>query len=271
MKFLLSLFSVVLLADSCNSEKNPMESKRTDQNSLYGNYIVTYLGTKVIESKTLKISFSKTNEVKGFGGCNSFFGSFALDESKITFGNIASSKKFCGKEISTTERHFLTALNQTKELALTDNALSLSADNNVLLKAVKIDEEKDTMEKMTVLKPIVIYKTISRGSFEYIKISGTKVSLSTDKDLKSFSDYNCAEKAQNELHELLNQIDLNSLNKLKAPTDKRLFDGAPIATLTILKNKAEFTTPGFDHGYPPDEIKALVNKVLSIKENATKK
>lgn len=265
MKFLLSLLSIVLMADSCNSKKNDLDAKIMDQNSLVGDYIITELGDKAMTSQTLKISFSEKNEVTGFGGCNSFFGTYTLEKGKISFGNIASSKKYCGKEIGTTERDFLTALSQSKEVKLIDGNVMFSSDDEMLIKASKYSKEKVAQSN-----PVIIYKAISRGSFDYIKISGTKVSVSTDRNLKSFSDYKCTEEDQEKLAELLSNLKLNDITQLEAPTDKRLFDGAPIATLTILKDKEKFTTPSFDHGHPPNEIKALVNKVLSIKENATK-
>ena len=265
MKFLLSLFSVIVLADSCNSKTNAMDAKLLDQNSIHGDYIVTQLGNKSLKTQTLKISFSKTNEVTGFGGCNSFFGTYTLEKGKISFGNIASSKKYCGKEIGTTERHFLSALSKSNEVKLIDGNLMFSSDDEILVKASKYSKEK-----VALSNPVIIYKAISRGSFDYIKISGTKVSVSTDRNLKSFSDYKCTEEDQEKLAELLSNLKLNDITQLEAPTDKRLFDGAPIATLTILKDKEKFTTPSFDHGHPPNEIKALVNKVLSIKENANK-
>ena len=72
MKFLLSLLGIFLLADSCNS-KNKTMGKIIDQNSLYGNYIVTQLNDNAMENKKLKIVFeANTNNVSGFGGCNSF-------------------------------------------------------------------------------------------------------------------------------------------------------------------------------------------------------
>jgi len=270
MKFILSLLSIVLMVDSCNSKNNGIDAKIMDQNSLVGNYIITELGDKTITPKTLKISFSEQNEVTGFGGCNSFFGSYTFEKGKISISNVASSKKFCGAEISNTERLFLSALNKSETIEFIDNTLVFSSEGNTILKGVKNSVTKSN-KNIALAKPVVIYQTISRGAFNYIKISDTKVSLSYDRNLKTFSDYNCSSSDRDELTQILNKVDLKTISQLKAPTDKRLFDGAPIATLTVISNKEEFTSQSFDHGHPPKEIEAIVNKVLSIKENATKK
>jgi hypothetical protein len=82
--------------------------------------------------------------------------------------------------------------------------------------------------------------------------------------------YVCKSEDWEALESLLKAIDVENLNRLKAPTDKRLYDGAPHATLSVIKGDVEMMTPTFDHGTPPKEIEALVNKVLSIKVNASK-
>jgi hypothetical protein len=59
-------------------------------------------------------------------------------------------------------------------------------------------------------------------------------------------------------------LDLDLLSQLKAPTEKRLFDGAAIANLKITKQGKTFESQSFDHGYPPAEIEKVVNKMLSF-------
>ncbi len=57
---------------------------------------------------------------------------------------------------------------------------------------------------------------------------------------------------------------------MKAPTDKRFADTEAEATLAIQFDDVEYMTSLFDHDNPPKEIVAVVNKVLSIKENTVK-
>ncbi|MCA0152501.1 META domain-containing protein [Winogradskyella vincentii] len=248
-----------------------MDAKSLDQESLAGSYIIKEMGDEMIKGQTLKITFeSNSDRVTGFGGCNSFFGTYTLKDNKISFSDIASSKKFCGKAIGDLERNFFSTLKSSTKIELDENHLLFHADDSIVLKAEKAVVEKNMKKAIPNASSVVIYKAISRGSFDYIKISDSKISVSQDRNLKVFSDYNCTEEDKNELISILDQLNLAELENLKAPTDKRLFDGAPIATLTIIKNGIEKTTPSFDHGHPPKEIETLVNKVLSIKENVTK-
>jgi hypothetical protein len=59
-------------------------------------------------------------------------------------------------------------------------------------------------------------------------------------------------------------MELDSLPKLKAPTEKRFYDGAPIANFKITFQDKTYETPSFDHGFPPKEIKKFVNKINSF-------
>lgn len=117
---------------------------------------------------------------------------------------------------------------------------------------------------------LITYQALSRGTFEYIQISKSEVTISTDRNLKNMDVYPCKLEDWEALENLLIVIDVEHLNELKAPTDKRLHDGAAHATLSVIKGDVELITPTFDHGYPPEEIKAIVNKVLSIKESVVK-
>jgi len=116
----------------------------------------------------------------------------------------------------------------------------------------------------------IIYQASSRGSFEEISVSIDSFSITTDRTRKDLTFYKTPSKDWNENLKLLEVIELNQLPNLKAPTSMRQYDGAAHATL-IIKNKTEkIQSSTFDHGYPPDEIKALVEKLLSFKKLASK-
>lgn len=116
----------------------------------------------------------------------------------------------------------------------------------------------------------VTYKAQSRGSFIFIQIKGKELLFSEDVNLQNVSTFTCEEKDLKEIERLLKAVNRETFQKLKAPTEKRLYDGAAHATLAIMQGDVELITPTFDHGYPPEEIKAIVNKVLSIKESVVK-
>jgi hypothetical protein len=106
------------------------------------------------------------------------------------------------------------------------------------------------------------YTANTRGFYQKITIQDQMVSVSKD---RSGTDKPVAtkisEKDWKELVGYFETINLDSLPTLKAPTEKRFHDGAAIANLDVTyKNKTYKTTP-FDHGYPPEAIKKLVNKI----------
>lgn len=54
------------------------------------------------------------------------------------------------------------------------------------------------------------------------------------------------------------KINLENIPNLKAPTEKRFYDGAAIGNLKITQNQKTYETIGFDNGFPPKEIEKLV-------------
>ena len=72
------------------------------------------------------------------------------------------------------------------------------------------------------------------------------------------------EKEWKELVETFKDIKLDEMAKMKAPTDKRTYDGAMHANVTITINGKTYTTPGFDHQYPPKGIQKFINKIVSL-------
>jgi hypothetical protein len=119
-------------------------------------------------------------------------------------------------------------------------------------------------------KTAVTYQASSRSYFNYILVSENEVQVSSDRALMEIGSYTIKENDWLELNRLLKAIDLETFQKLKAPTDERLLDGAAHTTLSLIKGDVVYITPSFDEGHPPEKIDELVNKVLSIKENAIK-
>jgi heat shock protein HslJ len=286
MRILFSLFTLIILTESCNSSKEVIETttiknSNNVQNTLSGSYIITQIRNNTSISPKLIISFdNKSNKVTGFAGCNSFFGSYTTQGAGITFSSIASSKKFCGNEINTIEKDFLNALHTANTFTVKNTVLFLLENDTTLLKASKTELSKsdasttDSTTKSDIVKDNyqtrITYKALARGSFQYSEISKSNIAISTDRNLMQIDNYYCEEKDWEDLNTLIEAVDLETFQKLKAPTEKRFYDGAAHASLAIQLGDVKYMTPTFDHGHPPKEIEALVNKVLSIKENAVK-
>jgi hypothetical protein len=116
----------------------------------------------------------------------------------------------------------------------------------------------------------IIFQASSRGSFEEITVSKDSFSISTNRTRKDITFYKTPTKDWNDILKLLEVIELDQLPNLKAPTSMRQYDGAAHSTLTIKSNSEKVQSSSFDHGYPPEEIKPLVEKLLSFKKLASK-
>lgn len=112
---------------------------------------------------------------------------------------------------------------------------------------------------------VIEYSASTRGFYQKITIKDQMVTVSKD---KAGNDKPIAIKiSENTWKELVSSykiLDLANLSKLKAPTEKRFHDGAAIANLKITNNKQIYETTNFDHGFPPQEIKILVNIIVSL-------
>jgi heat shock protein HslJ len=117
---------------------------------------------------------------------------------------------------------------------------------------------------------IVSYTAETRGSYQNVSVSKEVISVSNSRNNDATKTYTCSKQDWDEVVTLLSKINLTKINNLKAPSTKSYSDAAMAATLKLTIDGKEITTPSFDHGNPPEAILALVNKVLSIKENALK-
>lgn len=283
MKILLSLFAILIMAESCKSSKTATtetEKKAVMQTDvLSGTYIISAIENKTKVPKKLSIIFNaKSQTVSGFSGCNSFFSDYSITGNKIEFKGINTSKKYC-PETMKIEKQILNALSKTKSFSIKDKVLTLKGEKEVMIKAIEMLSDKNIKDKTINTKNDIVegnydtsitYKASSRGYFDYITISKNKISISKDVNLKKIDIYKCNPEDWSELNQLLKTIDVLKLNKLKAPTDKHLYDGAAHTTLSVQQGDIIFITPSFDEGHPPKKIEALVNKVLSIKETLLK-
>lgn len=123
-----------------------------------------------------------------------------------------------------------------------------------------------TSQNKNDLKTAVLeYTANTRGFYQKITIQDQTVSVSKD---RSGNDKPVPTKISDadwkELISDFETINLDSLATLKAPTEKRFYDGAAIANLEVTYKDKEYKTTSFDHGYPPEAIKKLVAKINSF-------
>jgi len=110
---------------------------------LSGEYIVYEINDIALDNSATDIpTFTLSAEdsyFQGNTGCNSIFGPYELDGSKIKFPNLAVSEKYCPEgNTMEIERKFIEALNEVKDYRLHNRVLTLyGKGNNILLRATK--------------------------------------------------------------------------------------------------------------------------------------
>ena len=112
---------------------------------------------------------------------------------------------------------------------------------------------------------VIEYTANTRGFYQNITIKDQLVSVSKD---RNNNDKAISTKISDaDWAALINdfkELKLETLKDLKAPTEKRFYDGAAIANLKITYKDKSYETTSFDHGFPPKEIKKLVDKINSF-------
>ena len=138
----------------------------------------------------------------------------------------------------------------------------------VIFLSVFLGKSCEGQSKNDLKTAVLEYTANTRGFYQKITIQDQTISVSKDRNgnVKPVTT-KISEKDWNELIGYFETINLDSLPTLKAPTEKRFYDGAAIADLKVTYKDKTYQTEAFDHGYPPEAIKKLVDKINSFAKN----
>ncbi|MBO3115360.1 hypothetical protein J4050_01295 [Winogradskyella sp. DF17] len=164
----------------------------------------------------------------------------------IVFVTILGSCKSKEAMVTTSDKD-IAAINETKDMVIADET-NIPQYNKIA----------------------VAYRSSTRGVFEYTYISEEETMLTEDRNFKNTRTYPTKKEDWQAILEFIIAVDEDKFRNLEAPTSMRHYDGAPHATLSIIKGDEELMTPSFDHGHPPKEILNFVAKVLSVRDNLIK-
>ena len=129
---------------------------------------------------------------------------------------------------------------------------------SLLLLVICIGTGCSSQKKTDMTGTQIEYTAMSRGLYKRIVVQDQKVSVTNGRDTEAIvSEIDNAK--WNKIVSEFEKINLDSLSALKAPTEKRFYDGAAIGNLKIIQNPKTYETTGFDNGFPPKEIEKLVN------------
>ena len=119
--------------------------------------------------------------------------------------------------------------------------------------------------KQTQEIPVLEYEALTRGSYHKITIENNKVMVILGRGAKPIAFDITSEDLVN-LAELYSKVDKEGLQNLKAPTEKRFYDGAAIAHFRVIEGDKTYESCAFDGGFPPAEIKEIVDKIIEVSE-----
>ena len=136
---------------------------------------------------------------------------------------------------------------------------------SILFLTIFLGNGCDSAKAQDMENAIIEYTANTRGFYQKITLKNQMVTVSKDRDGKDKAvPIKITDADWKELLACFKTIELDSLSKLKAPTEKRFHDGAAIANLKITFKDKTYETTGFDHGFPPKEIKKFVAKINSF-------
>lgn len=129
--------SALLITAGCSSATmDTHETEHRPDEALINTYwkLVTLDDTPVVALENFReahlVLHQEASRLAGATGCNSLMGSFRVENERIAFDQIASTKMACPTAQMKTERDFLTALKQVTAWSVDGATLLLMGDNN---------------------------------------------------------------------------------------------------------------------------------------------
>jgi hypothetical protein len=123
-----------------------------------------------------------------------------------------------------------------------------------------ISKTKTKKETMTIR-----YTANSRGYGSTLLLKDNLLSFDVERPTPQKIEKQLSDADIDSIDVMLHSIDLNTLDKLVPPSTAHQYDGAPGAVFAITIGDKSYRTPTFDYGNPPEEIKALIEKLEKLK------
>ncbi|MFC6877435.1 hypothetical protein ACFQZF_03630 [Flavobacterium myungsuense] len=117
----------------------------------------------------------------------------------------------------------------------------------------------DAQKQQDLQTTVIEYVANTRGFYKKITVQNQTVLVSKDrKGNDKPVQIKISDSDWKKLIADFQEINLDEVPNLKAPSEKRFYDGAAIANLKIIHKDKTYESTNFDHGNPPAEIKKLV-------------
>lgn len=134
---------------------------------------------------------------------------------------------------------------------------------SLLLLTLFIGTSCSSQKKADMTKTQLEYTAVSRGIYKKIIVQNKTATVINARNEEAVeAKINDAKWKQIVIE--FSKINLENIPNLKAPTEKRFYDGAAIGNLKVTQNQKTYETKGFDNGFPPKEIEKLVNLLVDF-------
>lgn len=127
---------ILLLLTGCSSQIE--NAKLSDHELIHNRWMLVSIDGELIADLSTPVYFKieKDSIVKGFAGCNEFWGNVSIMQNKISFSKIAATRMSCEK--LNLETKFLFILQNKNNWKIESDSLYLLREEEVSLKFVKL-------------------------------------------------------------------------------------------------------------------------------------
>ena len=108
------------------------------------------------------------------------------------------------------------------------------------------------------------YESSTRGNFKKVIVKEDAVLTTFERDGSKFTTQKMSKETWNRLMTLLNNVNLEQMKDLKAPTNNRASDRAASGKLTVVTQENTFVSDFFDHGNPPAKIAEITKMIVDL-------
>jgi len=136
---------------------------------------------------------------------------------------------------------------------------------SMLFLTIFLGKSCDAEQKQEIDTAVIEYTATTRGFYQQITVQNQKFTVTKDRNgNEKLAQQDIAKSDWKKIIEAFQEVDLDGMQDLKGPTEKRFYDGAAIANIKITYKGKSYETNGFDHGNPPIEIEKLVRKITLL-------
>ena len=136
---------------------------------------------------------------------------------------------------------------------------------SMLFLTIFLGKSCDAEQKQEIDTAVIEYTATTRGFYQQITVQNQKFTVTKDRNgNEKLAQQDISKSDWKKIIEAFQEVDLDGMQDLKGPTEKRFYDGAAIANIKITYKGKSYETNGFDHGNPPIEIEKLVQKITLL-------